>query len=100
MNISSFLSCFSLEGKIVILVVVYCLIMSGSGKGLLGVWLYRRGDNWAIKEGSPIHKSSDVCIRNWLYIYILVYICSFIFLFLYMDVYFHFHEKLLLLIFY
>lgn len=70
MNISSFLSCFSLEGKIVILVVVYCLIMSGSGKGLLGVWLYRRGDNWAIKEGSPIHKSSDVCIRNWLYIYI------------------------------
>lgn len=42
------------------------LIMSGSGKGLLGVWLYRRGDNWAIKEGSPIHKSSDVrCIQNW-----------------------------------
>lgn len=44
--------------------------MSGSGKGLLGVWLYRRGDNWAIKEGSPIHKSSDVCcfllvISNW-----------------------------------
>lgn len=74
MNISSFLSCFSLEGKIVILVVVYCLIMSGSGKGLLGVWLYRRGDNWAIKEGSPIHKSSDVCIRNWLCIYILVYL--------------------------
>lgn len=99
MNISSFLSCFSLEGKIVILVVVYCLIMSGSGKGLLGVWLYRRGDNWAIKEGSPIHKSSDVCIPK-LVIYIYSCICSFTFLFLYMDVYFHFHEKLLLLIFY
>ena len=34
--------------------------MSGSGKGLLGVWLYRRGEHWAIKEGSPIHKPSDV----------------------------------------
>ncbi|XP_015429417.1 PREDICTED: tryptophan 5-hydroxylase 1 [Dufourea novaeangliae] len=34
--------------------------MSGSGKGLLGVWLYRRGEHWAIKEGSPIHKSSDI----------------------------------------
>nr|XP_034184941.1 tryptophan 5-hydroxylase 1 [Osmia lignaria] len=34
--------------------------MSGSGKGLLGVWLYKRGEHWAIKEGSPIHKSSDI----------------------------------------
>ncbi|XP_078041198.1 tryptophan hydroxylase isoform X2 [Augochlora pura] len=34
--------------------------MSGSGKGLLGVWLYRRGEHWTIKEGSPIHKASDI----------------------------------------
>ncbi|XP_014487096.1 PREDICTED: tryptophan 5-hydroxylase 1 isoform X2 [Dinoponera quadriceps] len=34
--------------------------MSGSGKGLLGVWLYRRGESWAIKEGSPLHKSRDI----------------------------------------
>jgi len=35
--------------------------MSGSGKSLLGVWLYRRGKNWAVKEGSPLHKSRNVC---------------------------------------
>ncbi|XP_076170081.1 tryptophan hydroxylase [Ptiloglossa arizonensis] len=34
--------------------------MSGSGKGLLGVWLYRRGEQWAIKEGSPIHKPTEI----------------------------------------
>ncbi|XP_015595686.1 tryptophan 5-hydroxylase 1 isoform X2 [Cephus cinctus] len=34
--------------------------MSGSGKGLLGMWLYRRGKEWAIKEGSPIHKARDI----------------------------------------
>ncbi|XP_015515005.1 tryptophan 5-hydroxylase 1 isoform X1 [Neodiprion pinetum] len=34
--------------------------MSGSGKGLLGMWLYRRGQEWAIKEGSPMHKVPDV----------------------------------------
>ncbi|XP_019882988.1 tryptophan 5-hydroxylase 1 isoform X2 [Camponotus floridanus] len=33
--------------------------MSGSGKSLLGVWLYRRGKNWAVKEGSPLHKSRN-----------------------------------------
>jgi len=35
-------------------------IMSGSGKSLLGVWLYKRGQNWAVKEGSPLHKPHDV----------------------------------------
>ncbi|XP_043286275.1 tryptophan 5-hydroxylase 1 [Venturia canescens] len=34
--------------------------MSGSGKSLLGMWLYRRGQEWAIKEGSPMHKSKDI----------------------------------------
>lgn len=34
--------------------------MSGSGKGLLGMWLYRKGESWAIKEGSPLHKSRDI----------------------------------------
>ena len=34
--------------------------MSGSGKGLLGMWLYRRDEQWTIKEGSPLHKSRDV----------------------------------------
>ncbi|XP_063986207.1 tryptophan 5-hydroxylase 1 [Diachasmimorpha longicaudata] len=34
--------------------------MSGSGKGLLGMWLYRRGEEWAIKEGSPMHKPNDM----------------------------------------
>ena len=34
--------------------------MSGSGKGLLGMWLYRRGEEWAVKEGSPMHKSHEV----------------------------------------
>lgn len=37
--------------------------MSGSGKSLLGVWLYRRGESWAVKEGSPLHKSRDVRCR-------------------------------------
>ncbi|XP_034938770.1 tryptophan 5-hydroxylase 1 [Chelonus insularis] len=34
--------------------------MSGSGKGLLGMWLYRRGEEWSIKEGSPIHRPNDM----------------------------------------
>ncbi|XP_043461286.1 tryptophan 5-hydroxylase 1 [Leptopilina heterotoma] len=34
--------------------------MSGSGKGLLGMWLYRRGEEWTIKEGSPIHKPRNI----------------------------------------
>ncbi|XP_014228671.1 tryptophan 5-hydroxylase 1 [Trichogramma pretiosum] len=34
--------------------------MSGSGKGLLGMWLYRRDEEWTVKEGSPLHKSRDV----------------------------------------
>lgn len=34
--------------------------MSGSGKGLLGLWLYRSGEQeWAVKEGSPLHKPDD-----------------------------------------
>ncbi|XP_055384082.1 tryptophan 5-hydroxylase 1 [Condylostylus longicornis] len=33
--------------------------MSGSGKGLLGLWLYRSGEQeWAIKHGSPIHNKT------------------------------------------
>ncbi|KAL1130621.1 hypothetical protein AAG570_011863 [Ranatra chinensis] len=30
--------------------------MSGSGKGLLGLWLYRSGENWELKESSPVAK--------------------------------------------
>lgn len=29
--------------------------MSGSGKGLLGLWLYRNGSNWQVKNESPHH---------------------------------------------
>lgn len=28
--------------------------MSGSGKGLLGLWLYRSGEEWTVKEDCPI----------------------------------------------
>lgn len=39
--------------------------MSGSGKGLLGLWLYRSGESeWAVKEGSPIHNEDDLVVRN------------------------------------
>lgn len=34
--------------------------MSGSGKGLLGMWLYRRGEEWSIRESSQLHESQDV----------------------------------------
>ncbi|KAK0181410.1 hypothetical protein PV327_003699 [Microctonus hyperodae] len=34
--------------------------MSGSGKGLLGMWLYRRDKEWTVKEGSPLHKSNNI----------------------------------------
>lgn len=35
--------------------------MSGSGKGLLGLWLYRSGEQeWALKEGSPIHQRKNL----------------------------------------
>lgn len=35
--------------------------MSGSGKGLLGLWLYRSGEQeWALKEGSPIHRTKPL----------------------------------------
>ncbi|CAG5081453.1 Similar to tph: Tryptophan 5-hydroxylase (Xenopus laevis) [Cotesia congregata] len=34
--------------------------MSGSGKSLLGMWLYRRGEEWTLKEGSPLHKSTNI----------------------------------------
>ncbi|KNC23970.1 hypothetical protein FF38_07433 [Lucilia cuprina] len=31
--------------------------MSASGKSLLGLWLYRSGEQeWAVKQGSPLHK--------------------------------------------
>ncbi|XP_055690545.1 tryptophan 5-hydroxylase 1 [Lutzomyia longipalpis] len=34
--------------------------MSGSGKGLLGLWLYRSGEQeWAVKEGSPLHRRKE-----------------------------------------
>ncbi|CAO1320693.1 unnamed protein product [Diamesa hyperborea] len=34
--------------------------MSASGKSLLGLWLYRSGEQeWALKEGSPIHKAKE-----------------------------------------
>lgn len=29
--------------------------MSGSGKGLLGLWLYRNGSEWQVKNESPHH---------------------------------------------
>lgn len=32
--------------------------MSASGKSLLGLWLYRSGEQeWAVKQGSPLHGS-------------------------------------------
>ncbi|KAG8038145.1 hypothetical protein G9C98_006470 [Cotesia typhae] len=34
--------------------------MSGSGKSFLGMWLYRRGEEWTLKEGSPLHKSTNI----------------------------------------
>lgn len=38
--------------------------MSGSGKGLLGLWLYRSGESeWAVKEGSPLHNEEDLVVR-------------------------------------
>lgn len=38
--------------------------MSGSGKGLLGLWLYRSGESeWAVKEGSPLHTEEDLVVR-------------------------------------
>lgn len=38
--------------------------MSGSGKGLLGLWLYRSGEQeWALKEGSPLHKRKDFVVN-------------------------------------
>jgi hypothetical protein len=36
--------------------------MSGSGKGLLGLWLYRTGEEWALKEGPPRSAPSQVRI--------------------------------------
>lgn len=39
--------------------------MSGSGKGLLGLWLYRSGDSeWAVKEGSPLHNQDDLVVSS------------------------------------
>lgn len=29
--------------------------MSGSGKGLLGLWLYRNGSEWQVKNEGPHH---------------------------------------------
>lgn len=39
--------------------------MSGSGKGLLGLWLYRSGEQeWAVKEGSPLHNQDDLVVTR------------------------------------
>jgi tryptophan 5-monooxygenase len=38
--------------------------MSASGKSLLGLWLYRSGEQeWAIKRGSPIHKPEEITVN-------------------------------------
>lgn len=36
--------------------------MSGSGKSLLGLWLYRTGEEWALKDGE--HEVSLIKITN------------------------------------
>lgn len=37
--------------------------MSGSGKGLLGLWLYRNGSDWQVKNDVPHHpKLADLQI--------------------------------------
>jgi len=37
--------------------------MSASGKSLLGLWLYRSGEQeWAVKANSPIHKPKDFIV--------------------------------------
>lgn len=42
--------------------------MSGSGKGLLGLWLYRSGEQeWAVKEGSPLHNQDDLVVNKLIY---------------------------------
>lgn len=39
--------------------------MSGSGKSLLGLWLYRSGESeWSVKEGSPLHKKRDMLVKK------------------------------------
>lgn len=53
--------------------------MSASGKSLLGLWLYRSGEQeWALKEGSPIHKAKEFIV-NLILIHIYFY-KSFIFI--------------------
>ncbi|EJY57396.1 AAEL017120-PA, partial [Aedes aegypti] len=38
--------------------------MSGSGKGLLGLWLYHSGEQeWTVKEGSPLHKRKEFAVN-------------------------------------
>lgn len=38
--------------------------MSGSGKSILGLWLYRSGEQeWAVKQGSPLHKRKNHLVR-------------------------------------
>lgn len=32
--------------------------MSGSGKPLLGLWLYRNGEDWNFKEDCPISETT------------------------------------------
>lgn len=47
--------------------------MSGSGKGLLGLWLYRSGEQeWALKEGSPLHRRKESLV-NILYTFMFLY---------------------------
>lgn len=44
--------------------------MSGSGKSLLGLWLYRSGEQeWSVKEGSPLHKKKDLLVSILIFIY-------------------------------
>lgn len=53
--------------------------MSGSGKGLLGLWLYRTGEEWAMKEGSPVHKPKVHHTHKVLFI-LYVWITTFVFI--------------------
>lgn len=38
--------------------------MSGSGKPLLGLWLYRSGEDWSYKEETPIPTINPNKVRS------------------------------------
>lgn len=63
--------------------------MSGSGKGLLGLWLYRSGEQeWAVKEGSPLHNQEDLVVNKLLYYRLkknIVSLCGICFFFSFND---------------